>query len=54
MSSAANGRALHARASQRTASEAASAASFQPENAAISAGLRNVGSTLHRTVTRSP
>ena len=44
MSSAANGRALLARASQRTASDAASAASFQPENAAISAGRRNVGS----------
>ena len=46
--------ALHARASQRTASDAASAASFQPENAAIIAGRRNDGSTLQRTVTRSP
>ncbi len=51
MSSAANGRALLARTSQRTASDAASAASFQPENAAIIAGRCNDGSTLQRTVT---
>jgi len=46
--------ALHIFASQRTASDAASAASFQPEKAAIIAGRRNDGSTLQWTVTRPP
>ena len=54
VSSVANTRAETLRASHRTASLAASAASFQPENAAMSAGRRSVGFAFQRTVMRSP
>ena len=42
------------RANHRTASVAASPASFQPWNAAMSAGRRSSGRSIQRTVTRSP
>ena len=54
VSSVANTRAPTVRASHRTASLAASAASFQPENAATSVGRRSEGCAFHRTVMRSP